>query len=71
MELFVRFDRNGKILSVAKVQQMHESLTHPFGGLEEGDDVLRLEPTEELAALDAHEIAAQYSVDMERRTLRK
>ena len=46
MELFVRFDRNGKIISVAKVQRMHESLTHPFASLDEGEDVLKLQPTE-------------------------
>lgn len=71
MELFVRFDRHGKILSVGKVEQMHESLDHPHGGLAEGDSVLKIRPTAEQAALDAHEIAVQYSVDVKKRKLHK
>lgn len=71
MELFIRFDSHGKILSAGKVEQMHESLDHPHGGLEEGDAVLRVKPTAEQAAMDAHELVAQYAVDVKKRKLHK
>jgi hypothetical protein len=71
VELFIQFDRHGKILSVSKVEQMHESLEHPHGGLDKGDDVLKVKSTAELAALDAHEVVVQYSVDVKKRKLQK
>ena len=71
MELYIRFDQRGRIVSVSRMETMHESLEHPHGGLEEGESVIHVKPTPEQAKLAAHELAAQYSVDVKKGKLQK
>lgn len=71
MRLFVHFDDKGQVLSAAKVHGTGGALENPFLHVERQDRVLEMAATEELQALDAHEIAEQYKVDMKRKTLRK
>jgi hypothetical protein len=61
----------GEVLSASKTEIMDESLAHPFGGMEEGESVLEVEPTGELSALDCHEIGEQYVVDTKKLVLTK
>jgi hypothetical protein len=71
MRLFVRFDGRGKIISVGKVEFMHPGMDHPHGAVNEGEDVIEVDPSPEHMALDAHELAEQYSVDVKKRKLHK
>jgi hypothetical protein len=71
MRLFIHFDAQGKIVSASKVEVMHPGLEHPHGALNEGDDVLEVEPTVEQAALTAHELGQKYTVDVKKRKLQK
>jgi len=71
VKLYIQHDRHGNILSVSKVQAMHESLEHPFGGLEPGEQVMRVKPSPEQEKLDAHELMLQYSVDVKTSKLKK
>ncbi|HZD93956.1 MAG TPA: hypothetical protein VE133_06860 [Candidatus Sulfotelmatobacter sp.] len=71
MKLFVHFDEQGRIISVAKVHVSGGAAQNPFLHLEQQDRVLEMNAPEELRAMDAHEIAEQYMVDLKDRTLRK
>jgi hypothetical protein len=71
VKLFIRHDRDGNILSVIKVQAMHESVEHPHGSLEPGEQVTQVKPNPEQAKLDAHELVLQYSVDVKNSKLQK
>ena len=71
MKLFVHFDEQGRIVSVAKVHAAEGPALNPFLHLEQQERVLEMNATEELQALDAHEIAEQYAVDLPDRKLRK
>ncbi len=71
MKLYIRYDRHGNILAVSKVEALHESLEHPHGGLEPGEEVIQIKPTPEQAKLDAHELALQYSMDVRKNKLQK
>lgn len=71
MRLFVRYNQEGKIIAVAKIVTMDESLEHPYGQLEEGEAVLEIEPTAKLKKLLCHEIYEQYTVDAEKKKLKE
>ena len=71
MRVFVHFDRQGNIVSVSKVDWMHPDLAHPHGGLNQGDEVIEIDPEEKAISLDPHEIANQYSMDVKKYKLRK
>lgn len=71
MKLFIYFDENGQILSMVKVSGEEGALQNPFMHVEQQERVLEMDATEEFQALDAHEIAEQYTVDTKSRTLRK
>jgi len=71
MKLFIHFDEQGQVLSVAKVHAAGERTQNPFLHVERQELVLELDLTEEFHALDAHEIAEQYMVDVKLRQLTK
>ena len=71
MRLFIHYNAAGDILSASKVEIMDESLVHPFGGTDNEESVLEVEPTDELKALDCHEICEQYTVDVKKGVLNK
>lgn len=71
MKLFIHFDKDGKILSVAKVHLIEHESHHPFVHAEKPDQVIEVAATRELKDLDAHEIAEQYLIDITSRVLRK
>ncbi len=71
MQLFVHYDKQGQIISVSKTDVLADSLAHPYGEVTEDGGVLEVEPTDELVALDCHEIGAQYVVDVARQRLKK
>lgn len=71
MRLFIHFDKQGKIISASKVEIMHHGLEHPHGALNAGEDVIEMKLSGEMAALDAHEFAEKYTVDIKKRKLQK
>ncbi len=71
MKLFIHFDKDGQILSVAKVHLMEHEGHHPFIHAEKSEQVIEVAATRELKDLDAHEIAEQYMIDITSRVLRK
>lgn len=71
MRVFVRCDKRGALLAVAKASIIAEGLEHPFADLGEDESVIELEETPELQALAPHEISEQYRADMKRKKLRK
>jgi hypothetical protein len=70
VKLFVHFNEDGQVISVAKVHGEEAVAQNPFLHTEQ-ERVLEIKATEELRALDAHEIAEQYVVDVKERRLRK
>jgi len=71
MKLFVHFDEEGRILSVARVHRTGDAPQNPYIHVERQEHVLEMDATEEFQALDAHEIAEQYKVDLKSKTLKK
>jgi hypothetical protein len=71
MRLFIRYSATGEILSASKTEIMDQSLAHPFGGIEDAESVLEVEPTDELKALFCHEICEEYTVDTKKPALQK
>ena len=69
--LFVRFDKNGKVVSTMKVNVMDESLEHPFCFLEEGESALEIKASARYKSLQCHEICEQYMVDVKKKKLKK
>lgn len=70
MRLFVHCDKDGGILSVAKVEDASPGL-HPFMHVGEPDRAVEVSHTPEVERLDAHEIVEQYEVDLRSNRLRK
>lgn len=70
MRVFIRHKQTGEIVSVTKVTVLAEDLEHPYGDLPEGDSVLEVPSTEELEALDSHEIGERYVVDLSGKRLK-
>lgn len=71
LKLFIHFDEQGQVLSVAKVIAAGGAAPNPFMHVEQQELVLEMDATEEFEALHAHEIAEQYTVDVKSRKLRK
>jgi hypothetical protein len=70
MKLFMHFNEDGQVISVAKVHGEEGAAQNPFFHAEQ-ERVLEIKATEELRALDAHEIAEQYVVDVKNKRLKK
>jgi len=71
MKLFVHFDEEGRILSVARVHRTAGAPQNPYIHVERQEHVLEMDATEEFQALDAHEIAEQYMVDLKKQRLQR
>lgn len=71
MKLFVHFDDEGRILSVARVHGTAGTPQNPYIHVEQQERVLEMDATEEFQALDAHEIAEQYMVDLKNERLQR
>jgi hypothetical protein len=71
MRLLIKHDARGKILSVARVSYIADSLAHPFGETEKGVGVIEVEETDELAELECHDIHENYRVDVKQQQLAK
>ena len=70
MRLFIRHTKDGAIVSVAKADVVPEGLEHPYVDIGEDEAVLEIEPSAELEALPAHEIAERFSVDVKAKQLK-
>jgi hypothetical protein len=70
MRLFIHYDEKGRILSADKANVFHDSLADP-GGVAGSEKILEVEPTDELTALDCHEICEKYTVDTKKMVLKK
>ena len=71
MRLFIHHGADGNIISVSKAEIMDPSLEHPYAEVAPGEGVLEVKPTSELQALDCHEIAEHYLVDLKKMKLKK
>jgi len=69
MRVFVRHTKSGEIVSVAKANVLPEGLDHPYVDVGEEESVLEVVASSELEQLDAHEIAARFRVDPQRKQL--
>jgi hypothetical protein len=72
MNIFVKYNSEGQILSVIRVNKMPEGLKHPYAvDSEEGVDVLDVEPLGQFADMEPLEIHNNYIVNVEKKTLVK
>ena len=71
MRIFVRHDKDGNIVSTTKANVLAEGLEHPYGSLEEGENVLEVQPTPELEELAPHEISERYVVAVKDKRLKR
>jgi hypothetical protein len=71
MKLFIHFDEDGQILSVAKVHAREDQQHHPFMHVANPDQVAEVELPPDMKDLNAHEIAGQYEVDPKSKRLKK
>lgn len=71
MRIFVSYNRSGSITAMIKVNAMTAALAHPFGWLKDGETILEVPVTPDLAALSAHQICQDYHVDIHRQQLIK
>ena len=71
MRLLIKHDAKGNIVSVTRAAYMADSVAHPFGEVGEGEGVIEVEETGELAALECHDIHEGYSVDVKRQQLKR
>ena len=69
MRMFVKFDREGKIVSVCKAEVMAEDVEDPYGFVEERESVIEVEPTGELERESCLEIHEGYRVDVRKKKL--
>lgn len=69
MRIFIKYDQEGKIISVSKVDLMPEELENPYGDLAANEQVLEVTETEEIAQIDAIQIHTNYRVDTQRKKL--
>lgn len=70
MQIFIRHDKSGKILSVAKVESMPEGLKHPFLLVDKNERVLELKGNDIPAGKGCHEIHDSYVVDVKKKKLK-
>lgn len=64
MRIFVKYNRDGEILSVSKIAVMPESLNQPYTLLGEGEAVLEVPAEEDYLRLDALKLHEGYEVDI-------
>lgn len=71
MKIFVKYNSDGEILSVLKVDCMPEGLEQPYGALEGDEDVIEIPENEELVRLEAVQFHERYKIDIEKKELVK
>jgi hypothetical protein len=72
LNIFVKYDSKGRILSVTRVAKMPEGVKHPYAvDLEEGVEVLAIEPLGQFADMEPLDIHNNFAVDVEKKTLVK
>lgn len=71
MKIFVKYNRNGEILSVSKINEMEETVDQPYAFLTEDEFVMAVPASEELLQLDVLQIHLGYKVDVKTKTLLK
>jgi hypothetical protein len=65
MRLFVCYDARGRIGAAMRVRALDPALEHPFGHVEEGEQVLEVAPetSRDADAIDLHDIGQHFTVD--------
>ncbi len=71
MKIFVKYNNDGEILSVSKVDVMPEGLDQPYGLLGENEFVLVAPGKKEFVNLDAIQLHEGYKVDVKKARLVK
>lgn len=69
MRIFVKYNSDGEILSVLKVDCMPEGLEQPYGALQGDEDVIEIPESEDLKKLEAIQFHERYKVDIEKKEL--
>ena len=69
MRIFVKYNSDGEILSVLKVDCMPEGLQQPYGALEEDEDVIEIPENDDLRNLEAIQFHERYKVDINKKEL--
>jgi len=70
MRLFIKYDTNGEILSVAKVDVMPEEMSHPFDD-DPDANVMEVPVNAEFEQLECATIHDNYVVDIITKKLKK
>ncbi|WP_298439058.1 hypothetical protein [Geobacter sp.] len=71
MRLFVKYDKQGKITSTAKVATLTEGVDHPYIDIGKGESVIEVPATKALETLTCEEIHGKYRVDVNKKKLVK
>lgn len=71
MKIFIKYNPDGNILSVSRLEVMPAELEQPFGALKEGEQCLEVSSTGEFSQMGAMQIHENYRVDVERKELVK
>ena len=71
MRIFIHYNKDGKILSVARVDHLAKNLEQPFVLADKNESVLQLKPDDPAAKLASHEIHDGYKVDVRKKKLTK
>jgi len=69
MRTFVKFDKEGNILSTCRLEFVPEGAEHPYEDLAEGESVIEIPSTEAVEGISCAEIHAKYKVDPGRKRL--
>ncbi|NEQ80714.1 MAG: hypothetical protein F6K26_10810 [Moorea sp. SIO2I5] len=69
MKIFIKYNSEGKIISISKIRFMPSGMEHPYGILEEDEFVIEMPLTEELMQIEAVELHDNYRVDVETKQL--
>lgn len=69
MRIFVKYNPEGEILSVSKIEVMPEGLEHPYADLGLDEQVLEISVTEELQQLEPTQFYEKYQVDVQKKQL--
>ena len=69
MKIFIKYNSEGKIISVSKVKFLPEGIEHPYSVLEENEYVIEVPLTGELMQLEAVKLHDNYKVDIETKQL--
>ena len=68
----MKYNSEGRILSVTRVNKMPDGIKHPYAAdLEEGVEVLDIEPLGQFADMEPLDIHNKFAVDVEKKTLVK